>query len=133
MTSGGKFGVALHAYCLMGNHVHLLASPTDASGLARLMKALAGRATRYRNRLERRTGTLWEGRFRSSLVQSERYLLACSRYIELNPVRAGIVAEPLAYPWSSYPQRMGRAAAFRPSSQATLLPSPRHSSGHSMW
>ncbi len=83
------FDVRVYAYCLMTNHVHLLLSPGErASGLGRLMKALAARATRYRNRLERRSGTLWEGRYKSSVVDSDAYLLACCRYIELNPVRA---------------------------------------------
>jgi putative transposase len=102
------FEVRVHAYCLMTNHVHLLLTPGDAdSALARLMKALAGRTTRYRNKLEGRTATLWESRYRSSPVQSDRYLLACVRYIELNPVRAGMVAEAAAYRWSSYRQRIG--------------------------
>ena len=102
------FEVRVHAYCLMTNHVHLLLTPGDADGaLARLMKALAARTTRYRNKLEGRTGTLWESRYRSSPVQSDRYLLACVRYIELNPVRAGMVAEAADYPWSSYRQRIG--------------------------
>ena len=103
-----KFEVRVHAYCLMTNHVHLLLTPGDADGaLAGLMKALAARTTRYRNKLEGRTGTLWESRYRSSPVQSDRYLLACVRYIELNPVRAGMVAEAADYPWSSYRQRIG--------------------------
>jgi putative transposase len=100
--------VRVHAYCLMTNHVHLLLTPGDVAGaLARLMKALAARTTRYRNRLERRTGTLWESRYKSSPIQSDRYLLACVRYIELNPVRAGMVPEAADYPWSSYRPRMG--------------------------
>ncbi len=100
--------VRVHAYCLMTNHVHLLLTPGDADGaLARLMKALAGRTTRYRNKLEGRTGTLWESRYKSSPIQSDRYLLACVRYVELNPVRAGMVAEAAEYPWSTYRQRMG--------------------------
>jgi putative transposase len=93
----------------MTNHVHLLLAPGEAvAGLGQLMKALAARMTRYRNRLERRSGTLWESRYKSSPVQTDRYLLACCRYIELNPVRAKLVATPDAYPWSSYPLRMGR-------------------------
>jgi putative transposase len=102
------FGVKVYAYCLMTNHVHLLLAPGDsAAGLGQLMKALAARATRYRNRLEGRSGTLWESRYKSSVVQTDTYLLACSRYIELNPVRARIVAEPGDYPWSSYRERAG--------------------------
>ncbi|MDH4610374.1 transposase [Pseudomonas sp. BN102] len=104
------FGVKVYAYCLMTNHVHLLLAPDDSlAGLSQLMKTLAARATRYRNRLEGRSGTLWESRFKSSIVQSDAYLLACSRYIELNPVRACMVAEVGDYPWSSYALRMGAA------------------------
>jgi len=100
------FGVKVYAYCLMTNHVHLLLAPGEAiAGLGQLMKALAARATRYRNRLEGRTGTLWESRYKSSVVESDAYLLACCRYIELNPVRARMVAEAGDYPWSSYQMR----------------------------
>ncbi|MCX5509376.1 MULTISPECIES: transposase [unclassified Pseudomonas] len=104
------FGVKVYAYCLMTNHVHLLLVPDDAcAGLSQLMKTLAARATRYRNRLEGRSGTLWESRFKSSIVQSDTYLLACCRYIELNPVRARMTVEAGDYPWSSYSIRMGAA------------------------
>ena len=101
------FGVKVYAYCLLTNHVHLLLAPGDAiAGLGQLMKALAARATRYRNRLEGRRGTLWESRYKSSVVDSDAYLLACCRYIELNPVRARMVAEAGDYPWSSYQMRV---------------------------
>ncbi len=101
------FGVKVYAYCLMTNHVHLLLAPGESiMGLGQLMKALGARATRYRNRLEGRTGTLWESRFKSSVVDSDTYLLACCRYIELNPVRARMVAEASDYPWSSYRLRI---------------------------
>lgn len=94
------FGIKVYAYCLMTNHVHLLPAPGEAiAGLGQLMKALAARATRYRNRLEGRNGTLWESRYKSSVVESDAYLLACCRYIELNPVRACMVAEAVDYPW----------------------------------
>ncbi|MDH0650342.1 transposase, partial [Pseudomonas sp. GD03858] len=87
------FDVKVYAYCLMTNHVHLLLAPGDScAGLSQLMKTLAARMTRYRNRLEGRSGTLWESRYKSSIVQSDTYLLACCRYIELNPVRARLVA-----------------------------------------
>ncbi len=103
-----SFGVRVYAYCLMTNHVHLLLGPRDIpSALGEFMKALAGRATRYRNRLERRSGTLWESRYKSSLVQTDSYLLACCRYIELNPVRARMVGAPQDYPWSSARERLG--------------------------
>lgn len=105
------FGVKVYAYCLMTNHVHLLLAPGEsASGLGQLMKALAARTTRYRNRLEGRSGTLWESRYKSSVVQTDTYLLACSRYIELNPVRARMVADPADFIWSSYRSRVGLEA-----------------------
>ncbi len=105
------FGVRVYAYCLMTNHVHLLLAPGDtASSLGQMMKALAARMTRYRNKLEGRSGTLWESRYKSSLVQSDTYLLACSRYIELNPVRARIVSHAEDYPWSSFRLRLQEPA-----------------------
>ncbi len=90
------------AYVLMTNHVHLLLTPRKADAAGRLMKLLGQRYVQHVNRLYRRSGTLWEGRFRSCIVQDEAYLLGCSRYIELNPVRAGMVEEPSVYRWSSY-------------------------------
>jgi len=102
------FCVRVYAYCLMTNHVHLLLEPGDTpGGLSQLMKILAARTTRYRNHLEGRSGTLWESRFKSSVVQSDAYLLACSRYIELNPVHARLVSHAADYPWSSYMQHVG--------------------------
>lgn len=98
----GRTGCALHAYCLMTNHVHLLLTSASLEGCARLMKHLGQLHTQYVNRTYSRSGTLWEGRFRSCLVQSEQYVLACYRYIELNPVRAGLSSHPCQYPWSSY-------------------------------
>jgi putative transposase len=92
----------IHAFVLMTNHVHLLVSPSNMNGAGALMKSLGERYVQYINRRHGRTGTLWEGRYRSCLVQSERYLMECHRYIELNPVRAGMVSDPLQYPWSSY-------------------------------
>ncbi|MBN1006601.1 transposase [Amphritea pacifica] len=97
-----EFQVVVHAYCLMTNHVHLLLEPETASGLGELMKRLAGRQTRYFNKQEGRRGTLWEGRYKSSVVDAENYFFACLRYIELNPVRAGMVKSPVDYGWSSY-------------------------------
>lgn len=87
----------VHAYVLMTNHVHLLLTAEDAQGAGALLKALAQRYVQYVNRIYRRTGTLWEGRFRSCLTQEETYLLACMRYLELNPVRAGMVTHPGEY------------------------------------
>lgn len=97
-----KHGCRVHAYCLMTNHVHLLLTSTHENSLGGLMKALGQRYVQYVNRTYRRTGTLWEGRFRSCLMQDDAYVLACYRYIELNPVRAGMVAHPADYRWSSY-------------------------------
>ena len=101
------YRVKVYSYCLMTNHVHLLLTPSDRNGLGQLMKRLAGRQTRFRNKYEGRSGTLWESRYKSSLVDVEQYLLACVRYIELNPVRAGMVAQPEAYAWSSFRARVG--------------------------
>lgn len=97
-----KYGCAIHAYVLMTNHVHLLITPEKPDSAALLMKHLGQRYVQYINRVYRRSGTLWEGRFRSCLTQSEDYVLACYRYIELNPVRANMVSHPREYPWSSY-------------------------------
>lgn len=97
-----KFECSVHAYVLQEDHVHLLLSAAHADGPAHFMKLLGQRYTQYINRLHGRSGTLWEGRYRSSLLQEELYLLECQHYIEQNPVRAGLVAEPAAYQWSSY-------------------------------
>lgn len=97
-----KFGCVIHAYVLMTNHVHLLLTPAREDSAAQMMKHLGQRYVQYVNRTYRRSGTLWEGRFRSCLTQSEDYVLSCYRYIELNPVRAGMVAKPQDYRWSSY-------------------------------
>jgi len=98
----GKTGCAIHAYVLMTNHVHLLLTPIRAIGASWMMKHLGQRYVQFVNRTRSRTGSLWEGRFRSSIVDSSTYLLTCYRYIELNPVRAGMVRQPGEYPWSSY-------------------------------
>lgn len=97
-----RFECAVHAYVLMTNHVHLLLTPSRKESAGLLMKHLGQRYVQYVNRSYRRSGTLWEGRFRSCLAQSERYVLTCYRYIELNPVRAHMAAHPRDYPWSSY-------------------------------
>ncbi len=96
------FDCAIHACVLMTNHVHLLVTPARLDGVSLMMKHLGEVYVRYFNRNHQRTGTLWEGRFRSGIVQERGYLLACYRYIELNPVRAGMVAHPRDYRWSSY-------------------------------
>ncbi len=97
-----RYRVAVHAYVLMTNHVHLLMTPTDEHGISRVMQLVGNRYVQYINKRYGRTGTLWEGRHKASLVDAERYLLACYRYIELNPVRAAMVANPAEYRWSSY-------------------------------
>ena len=101
-NSAAKAGCIIHAYALMTNHVHLMLSSRTVDGVGAMMKALGQRYVQYVNRTYRRSGTLWEGRFRSCLLQEESYLLACQRYIELNPVRAGMVVHPGEYRWSSY-------------------------------
>lgn len=100
--SADKAECAIHAYALMTNHVHLLLTPKSANSPGRMMKQLGQRYVQYINRTYRRSGTLWEGRFRSCLIQQETYLFSCHRYVELNPVRAGIVSHPAEYRWSSY-------------------------------
>ena len=105
-----KTGCALHAYCLMTNHVHLLLTPRTERACARLMRDLGQRYVQYFNRTHHRTGTLWEGRFRSCLVESREYVLSCYRYVEMNPVRAGLVRSPSEYRWSSHPGNIGLAA-----------------------
>ena len=103
-----KLGVQVYGYCLMVNHVHLILNPGEnEDSVGNLMKRLAGRQTRYVNRLKNRSGTLWEGRYKSSPIEYENYLLACSRYVDLNPVRASMVAHPKDYLWSSYRQKTG--------------------------
>ncbi len=102
-----QFKVAIHAYALMGNHLHLLATPSDAQGLARMMQLLGRFYVPYFNRKYDRTGTLWQGRFKTSVIESDQFFLACTRYIEMNPVRAGLVAHPAEYKWTSYAHHVG--------------------------
>jgi len=97
-----RLACCVHAYVLMTNHVHLLLSSREPDGASNLMKHLGQRYVQYVNRTYKRSGSLWEGRFRSSIVQAENYLLRCYRYIELNPVRAGMVAHSADYRWSSF-------------------------------
>ena len=97
-----QYGVAVHAFVLMTNHVHLLATPNDENALGKLLQAQGRRYVQYFNHKYGRTGTLWEGRYKSTLVQTESYLLTVHRYIELNPVRAKMVEHASEYPWSSY-------------------------------
>jgi putative transposase len=102
-----KYECAVHAYCLMTNHVHLLVTPAAAGACTALMRDLGQRYVQYFNRRHERTGTLWEGRFRSCIVESSHYILGCYRYIELNPVRAAMVNHPTGYLWSSYAVNSG--------------------------
>lgn len=97
-----RYSLVVHACCLMTNHVHFLVTPEHDTAISSTMKVAGSRFAQYMNKKYHRTGTLWEGRHRSSLVQSERYLLTCMRYIELNPVRAQMVTRPEEYRWSSY-------------------------------
>ena len=92
----------VHAYVLMTNHVHLLITPHTENGISKVMQSLGRRYVQYFNYTYGRTGTLWEGRYKATLIDSEHYLLTCSRYIELNPVRAQMTKHPSEYPWSSY-------------------------------
>ena len=100
--AAGRNHCRLHAYVLMTNHVHLLVTPMQEHGMPHLMQDLGRKYVRYINHTYRRTGTLWEGRYKSSLIDSDAYLLTCMRYIELNPVRARMVEHPGEYRWSSY-------------------------------
>ncbi len=102
MEAKRKYGCLIHAYVLMTNHVHLLASAGEMHSVSRMMQHLGSNFVRYINGKYRRTGTLWEGRYKASLVDSEQYYLHCCRYIENNPLRAGIVGDPADYAWSSY-------------------------------
>ncbi|GLX78756.1 hypothetical protein tinsulaeT_20960 [Thalassotalea insulae] len=97
-----QFNVAVHAYVLMTNHVHLLLTPSTKDGVSKLMQSLGRYYVQYINRSYRRTGTLWEGRYKSTLVDNNHYFLTVSRYIEMNPVRANMVEHPGDYQWSSF-------------------------------
>ncbi len=134
-------GCAVHAYVLMTNHVHLLLTPDQPTSVARLFQSLGRHYVRYINATYRRHGSLWEGRYKSNIIQSQTYLLACQRYIEMNPIRAGVVNYPAKYRWSSYAANalgvsnpvvtehaeylaMGRSPADRQSAYRDLFDSP---------
>lgn len=110
----------LHAYVLMGNHVHLLMTPPETGSVARLMQKLGRSYVSQFNARHRRTGTLWEGRYKACLVESESYVLRCQRYIDLNPLRARMIADPATYPWSSCSAHCGRRT------DALLTPHPAY-------
>ena len=104
----GELGIKFYAWCLMTNHIHIIVEPgNDPMTISLLMKRVNGRQTAMVNKLEGRTGSLWEGRYKASPIQKDAYLIACLRYVETNPVRAGMVRALKDYPWSSYPERAG--------------------------
>ncbi len=107
-VSARKFGVAIHAYVLMANHFHLLATPPSTDALSQMMQAVGRRYVRYFNDTQKRSGTLWEGRYRSTVIQAERYLLPCMAYMDINPVRAGVAAQARDYLWSSHGHYIGQ-------------------------
>jgi putative transposase len=115
-----KHECLVHAYCLMTNHVHILITPLGEQSCGAFMKSLSQCYAQYMNRARSRTGSLWEGRFRSCLVTTDSYALACYRYIELNPVRAGMVDQPGDYAWSSYRANLQRV------SEGLLTPHPAY-------
>ncbi len=127
--SAVQYAVDIHAWVFMTNHVHLLMTPHSADSISRCMQRLGRHYVRFFNHRYRRTGTLFEGRFKSSIVQNERYFLACQRYIELNPVRAGMVADPANYSWSSYRAHAfgKRPAMWKPHDEYLALGSSRQS------
>ncbi|MDA0688184.1 MAG: transposase [Proteobacteria bacterium] len=104
-----ELGIKVYSYCLMTNHVHIVLEPgDDKSSVSLLMKQLAARQTRWVNKHDGRSGSLWEGRFKCSPIQEESYMLQCCRYVERNPVKANMVKHPIQYPWSSYRARIGK-------------------------
>ena len=113
-------GVQVHAYVLMSNHLHLLLTPLQNDSLPKMMQAVGRAYVLYFNKRHGRSGTLWEGRYRSALIQTERYFLACMAYIDLNPVRAGMVVQAADYPWSSHGHYIGRQ------NEAWLTPHPMY-------
>ena len=111
LENAQKFKVAIHAYVLMPNHFHLLATPETADGLPQMMQAVGRRYVRWFNDAQGRTGTLWEGRYKSTVIDTDQYLLTCMAYLDLNPVRAGLVAnstETADYAWSSHGHYIGQ-------------------------
>ncbi len=101
-TAGERYDCAIHAYVLMTNHIHILATPKDQQGISRMMQYVGRHYVPYLNDTYGTSGSIWEGRYKASLISDEQYLFACMRYIELNPVRAEMVGRPGDYPWSSY-------------------------------
>jgi putative transposase len=108
-SASSKHGVVIHAYVLMTNHVHLVATPARADSLPRVMQSVGRVYVKHFNTSNERTGTLLEGRYKAAIIQTDEYLLTCMRYVELNPVRAGMVPAPGDYDWSSYSANAGGA------------------------
>jgi putative transposase len=106
-----QFRVAIHAYVLMPGHVHLLATPADEVGLGRMMQWIGRHYVPYFNQKYGRAGTLWQGRYKATVVDAEHYLMACSVYMETNPIRAGLAPSAEDYPWSSYRHHVGASPA----------------------
>ena len=102
VEAAGRYGLAIHAYVWMTNHIHLLATPAFADSISKTFQSAGRKYVQYFNFTQKRSGTLWEGRYRATVVDTEQYFLKLMRYIELNPVRAGMVAHPRDYPWSSH-------------------------------
>ena len=102
LEASRRYACAIHAYALMSNHIHLLMTPADAGGAADLMRSMGSRFVQYWHRRHRRSGALWGGRFASAIVGDDVYLLRCTRYIDMNPVKAKLVEHPAEYAWSSY-------------------------------
>ena len=108
LENAQKFKVAIHAYVLMPNHFHLLATPETADGLPQMMQAVGRRYVRWFNDAQGRSGTLWEGRYKSTVIDTDQYLLTCMAYLDLNPVRAGLVGQASEYVWSSHGHYIGQ-------------------------
>lgn len=108
LENAQKFKVAIHAYVLMPNHFHLLATPETADGLPQMMQAVGRRYVRWFNDAQGRSGTLWEGRYKSTVIDTDQYLLTCMAYLDLNPVRAGLVGQAADYAWSSHGHYIGQ-------------------------
>ena len=108
LENAQKFKVAIHAYVLMPNHFHLLATPETSDGLPQMMQAVGRRYVRWFNDAQGRSGTLWEGRYKSTVIDTDQYLLTCMAYMDLNPVRAGLVEQAADYAWSSHGHYIGQ-------------------------
>lgn len=106
-SAAKTYKVAIHAYVLLPNHLHLLVSPSDETGLGQMMQWIGRYYVPYFNNKYGRSGTLWQGRYKTSLVDADKYFMSCSRYIEFNPVRAGFSSDAASYPWSSYAHHAG--------------------------